>query len=156
MKVVGYEKTDQGPVIVDVCDVDINQESETVIERFDAFFKDVPLHGGKEWKTLSVNEIVPIFREAAVEIRKMYQAWHDAAIQQHSTKNPLIRWWLEIRGWTAPCVPSEKELIEDIATRCMRLSSWMGENSTRPFYAGSDMNYLICKPKEVAEKLLKA
>lgn len=153
MRIVGYKKTDQGPVVVETRDVDLNQKPSTTIERFDAFFRDVPLWGGREWKTLDVEEIASIFREAAVDIRQVYQERHDAAVREHSSRNGLVRWWKERRGWKAPYIPSQDEIVQDMAARCRRLANWMRANSSRPFYADSDMSHLIHKPEAVAAQL---
>jgi len=155
MKIVSYKKTDQGVVIAGTREVNHNQEPATKIDRFNAFFSDVPLHGGKEWKTLSIKEIIAFFLEAVVEIHKEYEKRYSTSVQEHSSLNPLMRRWKEFRGWKAPYIPTEVEIIKDVAVRCKELSDWMQKNSSRPFYAGSDVSYLIEKPKAVAEQLLQ-
>lgn len=86
----------------------------------------------------------------------MYGERRDEAVQKHSMKNRVVRWWLEFRGWKAPYVPSRGEIIQDMAARCTDLSDWMRRNSTRPFYSGSDMSVYIDKPAAVAERLTAA
>ena len=156
MRSIQYVKTDAGPVVVKDIDMDPNRKPESRIERFNAFFQDVPLWGGQEWKTLSVDEIVPIFRGAAADILEVYQQRHDEAVREHSMRNRLARWWREFRGWKAPYVPSQEEIVQDMAARCKNLSNWMRQNSSRPFYAGSDMSVFIHKPAAVAERLVAA
>lgn len=137
-------------------DIDPNRKPESRIERFNAFFQDVPLWGGQEWKTLSVDEIVSIFREAAVDILEVFQQRHDDAVRQHSMKNRFARRWQEFCGWKAPHAPSLEEILQDMATRCKDLSSWTKQNKSRLFYAGSDMSAFIDKPAAVAERLTAA
>lgn len=156
MKIISYKKTDDGPVIVGARDIDFNQKPSTTIERFEAFFHDVPLWGGQEWKTLSVDEIVPIFQEAVVDILQVYQQRHDAAIQEHSSHSRFVRWWKELRGWKAPYIPSRDEVVQDMAARCRRLADWMRANNSRPFFAGFDMSHLTHKPEAVAARLVAA
>jgi len=154
MRHIKYRKADAGIVVVSDSDKDPGQKPESRIERFNAFFQDVPIWGGQGWKALSVDEIVPIFREVAVDIIEVYQQRHDDAIREHSMRNCLARWLQGIRGWKAPYVPSQEEVLQDMATRCKNLSNWMKQNSSRPFYAGSDMSVFIHKPAAVAERLI--
>ena len=122
----------------------------SAIKRFNAFFEGIPLWGGQEWETLGIEEIVAIFREAATEMHKQSKEQYYTAILEHDDRWWIVRWWKELRGWKLPHVHSEVEIIQAMAKRCRRLSEWMTANASRPFYAGSDMSYLIEKPVEVA------
>lgn len=153
MKRVQYVKG-MGSAVVKVSEVDFDRKPESRIERFEEFFQGVPLYGGEEWKTLSVDDIVSIFRGAAVDILEVYQQRHDDAIREHSKRNHFARWWQEFRGWKAPQVPSQEEIIQDMATRCRDLSDWMEQNSARSFFEGSDMSVFIYKPTAVAKQLV--
>jgi hypothetical protein len=156
MRRIEYRKTGERHVVVNDTDIDTNRKPESRIERFNAFFQNVPLWGGQEWKTLSVDEIIFIFRGASVDLLEVYQQRHDEAIREHSMRNRFARWWREFRGWKAPYVPLQEEIVQDIAARCKDLSNWMRQNSSRPFYAGSDMSVFIHKPAAVAERLIAA
>lgn len=153
MEVIEYRKTDNGTVVVGNRQIDLGHKPSTAIDRFHEFFRDVPLWGGREWKTLDVDEIETVFREAAVCIREMHQQQRDIAVKEHLERNGIIRWWKELRGWKTPYVPSQDEILQAMAARCTQLSEWMLSMSRRSFYADSDMSYLIRKPKEVAERL---
>ena len=153
MRVVGYRKTDQGMVLVGSREIDLDRKPTTVIERYNAFFQDVPLHGGHEWKTLSIDEIVTIFRDAAVEIHQACQAQHDASVLAHASRNFIVRGWQDLWGWKAPEVPSLDAIVDSMVVRCRALSTWMRGSARRPFYAGSDMSHFITKPWEVSNRL---
>ncbi|MCR4274808.1 MAG: hypothetical protein NUW02_02035 [Candidatus Campbellbacteria bacterium] len=153
---VGYKKIEQGPVVVQVEEVDFDGlvQLRPVIDRFNGFFHNVPIWGGQEWKILSVDEIVTIFRQAAVEIVKVYQQRHVEAVLAHSNYNAFVRWWKEkMENWVPPTIPSREMVIKDMVERCYELSRWMRRNQHRPFYSGSNMSHLINKPTEVAAKL---
>lgn len=157
MLLVEYIKTKDGGIII-LTAKEIN-DTEAVagnIDRFNAFFANVPLWGGKEWKTLEVDQIVLFFSEVAVDIRNKYQRDYDIQMNEHLASSPILRWFKESRGWKPPCVPSQKEIIQYIVNRCRYLSGWMKENSTRKLYIDSDMSYLIQKPNEVADILAKS
>lgn len=154
MQVISYKKTDGSSTLVEIRDMKMGSSSLSQIERFHAFFQDVPLHGGKEWKTLHVDEIVLIFRNAATNIVQECQQRHDTEIQEYSARNRFAQWWMKLRGWKVQCVPSEEVVIQSMADQCELLSNWMRENSSRPFYAGSDMSVFINKPLAVANQLI--
>jgi len=97
------------------------------LRRMNNLFQDVPIYNGHEWKTLSVDELMDVCI-TAIELQcKMQQS---------------------IKGY------SRTQLVFEMADRCSNLSVWMQNNAKRPFYAESDMTYLIEKPREVARQLL--
>jgi len=153
MRHIQYKKTQQGLVVTKDQEMDTNHQPESRIERFDAFFQNVPLWGGKEWETLTVDEIVSIFLGAADDIYEVWRQRHDEALLEHSTRNALVRWWKELRGWKAPPLYSRKEIITSMVARCEDLSLWVRQNSSRRFYMDSDMSVFIQKPAEVAKRL---
>ena len=118
----------------------VAERAKTTIGRFWNFFENVPLWAGDEWKTMETEEIAAFFREAAEALKQQI-------IDTHNAKPWLVRKWLEMRGWKAP---TNEFVIEEIRKKCERLAAWMAETQHRPFYAGSDMSYLITKPRAVA------
>ena len=134
--------------------VEVSKKSDTIIERFNKFFNDVPLYNGEEWKTLSVDEIVSVFKEAAVAIRNVYQQKHNEAVQEFESWNRPKKWWkVDVCEWEPPGVPTEDALLRDMAERSEDLSEWASNNQYRPFYSGSDMSYLVNKPAAVAARI---
>ncbi len=154
---VEYIKTkDRGIIILTAKEINDAEAVAGNIDRFNAFFVNVPLWGGKEWKTLQVDQIVLFFSEVAVDIRNKYQRDYDIQMNEHLARSRFMRWFKESQGWKPPSVPSQKEIIQYIVNRCRYLSDWMRENSNRKFYIDSDMSYLIQKPNEVADILAKS
>jgi len=124
------------------------------IRRFNAFFRDVPFgDGGQEWKTLSVEEIVKFFRKVGMDMRDVYQQVYDAEVREHATRNPIVRWWKEVRGWKASSVPQKVMIFLEIAARCSTLSEWMEQNRSRGKFYVDAMYVFIDKPAEVAKQL---
>jgi hypothetical protein len=154
--VIEYRKTADGPVIVSQKETDLDKKPNDVIERFWAFFTDVPLHGGQEWETLSADEIAAIFQEAAAAIEQLRTEEYNVAVAEHNKKNCLARWWDEkIRGWKAPRIGAQSEIMKKMSQKCRNLADWMEINQHRAFYVNSDMSYLIRKPRAVAELLAR-
>ena len=155
MKVVTYRKTDQGREVVGVREVDTgSREGLTPLERVQGLFTDVPLLGGKEWETFSIDELVQLFREAGKEAVEIQQQLRDEAVREHRQRSGLVRWWREVFGWKEPFVPTIKQVLNSMAKRCQSLSSWTRTIQARPFYADSDMEYLAIKPSAVAAQLI--
>lgn len=145
-------KTSAGPVITAV-DPNFNpfQKPQNVVERYDAFFRNAPTWGGKEWQTLSLAAIAAIFLEAAGEIRVANVQHYQTIMKTHGNRTPLGRWWqVWWHGWEAPANPTHPQIIATMVKRCRDLAAWMEENAKRPFFAGSDMRCYIEKPRAVA------
>lgn len=153
MRIIGYRKTDHGITIIAEGDVDPAQGTLSALVRYQALFIGVPLLGGDEWKTLSVDELVSICHEAASEAHDLFQRRRADAMQEHAQQWVFARWWREWRGWQPPEAPSREEIFAVMADECLRLSRWMQEHQNRPFYVDSDMSYLVYKPAKVAELL---
>ena len=155
MRRIQYVKGKEGPVIVKDDEINPKQMSESIIERYNNFFQNAPLYGGKEWRTLNVDEIVSVFFDAVIEIRKLYQRLHDDAVSEHSKRNYFMRFCYEFYGWEIPNVPSQEEIIQDMVNRCRELSNWMASKSSSSFYMDSDMSDFMDKPIRVVEQLLQ-
>jgi hypothetical protein len=133
------------------------EKPSIVMERFELLFSHSSSEAGiQQWEKMTVDEIVPICRQVAEQIQQLRQAEHDAAIQEHAKRPWLVRVGRRIIGWQAPAVPTKREIIADIATRCRNLSNWMRKRSSRPAFGKFDMTHLISKPNTVADTLLLA
>ncbi len=155
MRIIGYKKTIHGSAVVFFGDVDLNSQPSTALERYEAFFQGVPLWGGKGWETMSVDDILSIFRKAALDIVQIFRHMYDVAVHEHACRHWFIRWYRELRGWKPPPIPSEQEILLAMADRCKGLSDWMEVNQYRPFYVGSNMSQFVNKPKAVAQQLVQ-
>ncbi len=153
MLTIGYKKTAQGMRVVSVEEIDLNKKPTDPIDRFHTFFDDVPIFGGKEWETLTPEQIVEVFKEAATEFHNRSVRRHEEVVSEHTKRNPIIRWWRERRGWHAPKIASVEQIEKEMANQCRELATWMRTNQRRPFYAGSDMSRFIVKPEAVAKIL---
>lgn len=152
MKRIQYLKTDTGIIIVSVDEVESNQP-QNVFERYENFFQNVPLHGGREWQLRSPEEIAAFFREAIAVFIFQYEQLRNEAEYKHKRSWWWTKMWRKLRKWQLPEVPTEKELLKRCAERCESLADWMEKNQSRPFYAGSDMSDYIVKPRRVAAML---
>ena len=153
MGIVCCEQADQEIVVEVAPAVTPHQKTTTNIQRYNAFFTDVVVWGGQEWRTLSVNEITLFFREVAVDLRWAYQQRHDVAMREYDRHNRFVRWWKRSRGWKAPHVPTQEEVVKEIATRCRNLSKMVEWKCSSPIYTDTRMDHLISKPNDVAEML---
>ena len=155
MIVVQYEKAPEGG-IADVKSREIlsAKHPQTAIEKVEALFDGVPVWGGREWETLSVDELVSIFEAAAPEILRLELKLHAEALDEFSRQNIIIKWWRRLNGWKEPSAPTLHDVLCQMAERCMSLSDWMNGNRFRPFYFGTNMTYLVEKPKLVAKRLI--
>lgn len=153
LRIIQYQKTDSGPVLVESREEQAGTTGTSAYDRYQALFIDVPLHGGREWKTLEIDQLVEIFLDAATAIIEVYQHSHDDEVRYHQSRSVLLRWWMNIRGWREPFVPGKNLILGEMAERCSHLSTWMRANAGRPFYAGSDMRDFIIKPEQVAIRL---
>jgi hypothetical protein len=153
MRVIDLDKTPQGVVIIRLGATRPNDKPLTALQRFWAFFVGVPIFGGHEWRTLAVEEIVAIFRQAAAEARQICQEQHDAAIREHQSQWWLSRWWKERQGWQAPAIMSDDEILGRMAEYCRQLSTKMRTGAMREALAGIDSSVFIEKPEAVAAQL---
>jgi hypothetical protein len=128
---------------------EMRERGKTTIGRFCNFFEGAP-HGRQEWMTETPEDIAAFFLNAAIELQKDFENERKLAIEEHSRKNWLVRMWREFRGWNPPKSYSLDEIHTEIAAKCLRLANWMEANESRPFYVGSDMSYLVWKPRVVA------
>lgn len=140
------------------------QEPQTPFERYNRLFEEVPLLGGKEWQTASIDELVTLHQDACAEIfegmakeRATAQAEHDRQVREHGRLSLLgrgwHRWW---HNWKEPEVPEETTramIYEWMAHRCRSLANWMEAKQHQPFFAGSDMAAFIDNPRDVADRL---
>lgn len=132
---------------------EMQERGKTVTGRFHNFFTDVPLFGGQEWRTETPETIAAFFEEAAIEFKKNFENESRLAVEEHSRKSWFIRKWHEFRGWKPPKTYTRDEILSEMASKCLRLAHWMEANQYRPFYVGSDMSYLILKPRAVARMI---
>lgn len=153
MGIVCCEQADQEIVVEVAPAVTPHQKTTTNIQRYNAFFVDTAVWGGQEWRTLSVNEIVLFFREVAVDLCFAHQQRHDVVMREYNRHSRLTRWWKRLRGWKAPHIPTQDEVVQEISVRCRNLSKTMAWKCSSRFYTDVDMDHLISKPKEVAEVL---
>lgn len=152
MRVIGYQKTDEGVVVVEDKEVK-KKPAETVVDRYNELFNSVPLHGGREWESLTIQELVSVHVDAAKALVKHWRKQHDTAVKEFGSRHCLVRWYKKVRGWEAPETPSETEIVVEMVARLRDLADWMAANQYRPFYAGSDMNHFVTKPRAVAKVL---
>ncbi len=153
MKIIRYKKTGGGIELVSSADTNNISFAGPIVRRYEALFQGVPIHGGQEWKTLSSEELVNLFRQAADQIHDRLQWERNVAVWTHEARSRIVRWWQERRGWSAPAVPSSHAIVMGMANRCVALADWMKEHQYRPFYQGSDMSDFIEKPRTVARRL---
>ncbi len=156
MKSIRYRKGNAKITIEAIQEMDLSKTPNTAIEHYEAFFVDVPLYSGQEWKSLEVPEIVEIFLEARAEIQALLESRVKDSIERHNNRNWFFRKWLEYRGWKAPITPSLKDITTAMCSRCENLAEWMAVNSQRPFYRDSDMSYFVVKPRAVSKALREA
>ncbi|MDO8512682.1 MAG: hypothetical protein Q7S57_05375 [bacterium] len=153
MGIVCCEHPDQGIVVETAPFVNPHQKTTTNIQRYNAFFEGVAVWGGQEWRTLSVAEIALFFREVAVDLRFAHQQRHDVVMREYNRHSRLTRWWKRLRGWKAPHISTQDEVVQEISVRCRNLSKMMTWKRSFPIYTDTGMDFLISKSKEVAEML---
>lgn len=151
MVIISYKKTKDGAVIVEE-KVRCEEPIRCNLDRYHEFFRDVPLWGGREWKTLDVPEIVEIFHNAAEEGLVYLKNEQDILLKEYSGRNALVKLF---RKPPRVSIPTKSELLEEMIGRCRRLADWMEKNQSRRFFYDSDMSVFIVKPRAVASCLEK-
>jgi hypothetical protein len=102
----------------------LTEEQDAARRRCNNLFNGTPVHNGREWKTLSVEELVQVCLVAC-----------DSVYIMHDGKHTL------------------NTILQEIIDRCRTLANWMDANKYRRFYMDSDMSDFIVKPRAVADIL---
>ena len=106
MRLIMYKKTDDGPVVMEdrIVDGDVGAAQQrltavrqVIITRFNNFFDGAPLHGGREWEELDVEEIFLFFKMVPAAILLEHEEKRHLAVLEHSRRNRIVRWWKEDR-----------------------------------------------------------
>lgn len=154
MRVIGYRKTDGGPVFTESREVTLPSAGTplTPYERFHALFMG-PVYC-PEWETITIEEAVKLLLDVADFLEARHRQYHDNVMREFEKLGKVRRWWAVRKGWKEPPTCHTREsLLGEMIDKCLRFSKWMESTQYRPFYAGSDMSAYICKPRAVAARL---
>ncbi len=73
----------------------LTDEEELVVARYNELYREVPMWGGQEWKSLSIDELISIHKDAS----RLLALYHD--VSAGTVVQQMVERAEELSGWMA-------------------------------------------------------